>query len=166
MTVGLPRIALDLDLTASLLLWPASIYALTLGCSLLLVGAVADVIGNRPIFLTVSALLTAFTLGCSLARSGIELTAFRALQGVAMSFCMPTAIGLITTNIQAGRGRNMAFACFSGSQPIGHALGLVVGGLFVDSIGSRCGYHLSRALNDMILIAAFFTVPNSFTPSG
>ncbi len=166
LTVGLPRIALDLHLATNLLLWPASVYALTLGCSLLLVGAVADVVGNRPIFLTGCALLTVFTLGCSLARSGIEMIAFRALQGIAMSFCMPTSIGLITTNFQAGRGRNIAFACFSGGQPIGYALGLVAGGLFVDSIGWRYGYYLSCAMNGMIFIAAFFTLPASITPSG
>jgi MFS family permease len=163
LTVSLPRIATDLGLAPNLLLWPASVYALTMGCSLLLVGTVADVVGNRPIFLTGCALLSAFTLGCSLARTGIELIAFRALQGIAMAFCMPTAVGLITSNFPAGRGRNIAFACLGGGSPVGFALGLVLGGLFVDSIGWRYGYYLSCGVNGMIFLAAFFTTPASAT---
>ena len=166
LTVSLPRIATDLDLAPNLLLWPASVYALTMGCSLLLVGTVADVVGNRPIFLTGCALLSAFTLGCSLSRTGIELIAFRALQGIAMAFCMPTAVGLITTNFPAGRGRNIAFACLGGGSPVGFALGLVLGGLFVDSIGWRYGYYLSCGLNGIIFVAAFFTIPVSVTGEG
>jgi MFS family permease len=121
------------------------------------------VVGNRPIFLTGCALLSAFTLGCSLARTGIELIAFRALQGIAMAFCMPTAVGLITSNFPAGRGRNIAFACLGGGSPVGFALGLVLGGLFVDSIGWRYGYYLSCGVNGMIFLAAFFTTPASAT---
>jgi MFS family permease len=163
LTVSLPRIASDLDLGPNLLLWPASVYALTMGCSLLLVGTVADVVGNRPIFLTGCALLSAFTLGCSLSRTGTELIAFRAMQGIAMAFCMPTAVGLITSNFPTGRGRNIAFACLGGGSPVGFALGLVLGGLFVDSIGWRYGYYLSCGLNGMVFLAAFFTIPPSAT---
>ena len=163
LTVSLPRIAHDLKLAPNLLLWPASVYALTMGCSLLLVGTIADVIGNRPVFLTGCALLSAFTLGCSLSRTGIELIAFRALQGTAMAFCMPTAMGLIANNFPAGRGRNVAFACLGGGSPVGFALGLVLGGLFVDSVGWRYGYYLSCGLNGMIFLAAFFTIPVSAT---
>lgn len=142
LTVSLPRIATDLDLALNLL-WPLSVYALTTGCSLFLVGTVADVVGNRPIFLTRCVLLSAFTLGCSLTRTGVELIAFRALQGIAMAFCMPTAVGLITTNFPIRRGRNITFACLGGGSSVGFALELVLGGLFVDSIGWRYGYYLS-----------------------
>ena len=159
LTVGLPRIAADLNLPNNLLLWPASVFALTAGCTLLASGAVADVIGNRPVFLTGCALLTAFTLGCSLSQTGIQLIVFRALQGIALSLCMPTAVSLITNNFPTGRRRNMAFAFLGGGQPIGFALGLVLGGVLVDSIGWRYGYYISCAFNALIFVGAFFSVP-------
>jgi MFS family permease len=159
LTVALPRIAEDLHLPTGLLLWPASVYALTSGCTLLIVGTIADVIGNRPVFLTGCALLCAFTLGASLSRTGIELILFRACQGIAMSFCLPTAVGLITRTFPHGRTRNIAFASLGGGQPVGFALGLVVGGLFVDSVGWRYAYFMSCAFNGLIFAAAAFTLP-------
>lgn len=82
-----------------------------------------------------------FTLGCLLVRTGNELIAFHALQGIAMAFAMPTAVGLITSNFPTGRGRNIAFACLGGGSPIGFALGVVLNGLFVYSIGRRHGCY-------------------------
>jgi MFS family permease len=159
LTVGLPRIAADLELPNNLLLWPASVFALTAGCTLLASGAVADVVGNRPVFLTGCALLTAFTLGSSLSQTGIQLIFFRALQGIALSLYMPTAVSLITNNFPTGRRRNMAFAFLGGGQPIGFALGLVLGGILVDSIGWRFGYYISSAINALIFVGAIFSIP-------
>jgi MFS family permease len=51
-----------------------------------------------------------FTLGCLLVRTGNELIAFHALQGIAMALATATAVGLITSNFPTGRGRNIAFA--------------------------------------------------------
>ena len=160
LTVGLPRIATDLHLQENLLLWPASIFALTAACTLLASGAIADVVGSRPVFLAGCAFLTAFTLGCSLSQSGLQLIVFRALQGIAFSLSMPTAVSLITNNIPTGRRRNMAFAFLGGGYPIGYALGLVLGGVLVDSIGWRYGYYLSCLINGLILVAAFFSIPH------
>lgn len=166
LTVGLPRIATDLNLANNLLLWPASVYALTAACTLLASGAVADVVGNRPVFLTGCALSSAFTLGCSLSRTGIQLIVFRALQGTASSLCMPTAVSLITNSFPTGRRRNMAFAFLGGGFPIGFALGLVLGGFLVDSIGWRSGYYISCAINVLIFVGAFFSVPSPKVTEG
>jgi len=161
LTVALPRIAADLHLANNLLLWPASVFALTAGCTLLACGAFADVVGNRPVFLTGCALLSAFTLGCSLSQTGVQLIVFRALQGIAMSMCMPTAVSLITNNFPTGKRRNMAFAFFGGGFPLGFALGAVLGGILVDSVGWRVGYYISCALNVLMFVGAFFSVPAS-----
>ena len=158
LTVALPRIASDLHLTNGLLLLPASIFALTAGCTLLAAGAIADVVGNRPVFLTGCGFLSAFTLGTSLARTGTQLIVFRALQGIAMSMCMPTSISLITNSFPPGRRRNMAFAFFGGGFPIGFALGLVLGGILVDFISWRFGYYISCVINVLMFVGAFFSL--------
>lgn len=131
LTVALPTIAIDLGVPNNLLLWPASVYALALSCTLLPVGAVADVVGNRPVFLLGNMLCTAWTLAVSLAQTSNQLIAFRALQGIAMSFCMPTAVSTITTTFPSGKMRNIAFATFGGGSPLGFSVGLVLGGVFV-----------------------------------
>lgn len=52
----------------------------------------------------------------------------------------------------------MAFAFLGGGQPIGFALGLVMGGILVDSVGWRFGYYISTALNVLIFVGAFFSL--------
>ena len=117
--MAIPRIAKDLNIPPSLIQWPAAVASLTLGCTLLVVGAMADVIGNRPLFLIGCFLHLVFGLGCALVRTGTQLIAFRALQGLALSLCMPTSVGIITSNFGEGSGRNLAFACFGGGNPVG-----------------------------------------------
>lgn len=122
------------------MLWPASVYALALCCTLLLLGSIADIVGNRPLFLVGNMLYTVWTLAVSLSRTGNELIVFRTLQGIAMSFCMPTAVSTITTTFPSGKYRNIAFATFGGGSPLGFAIGLVLGGIFVKYCGWRSAY--------------------------
>lgn len=160
LVVAIPRIAQDLNIPPSLIQWPVAVASLTLGCTLLVVGAIADVVGNRPVFLTGCFLHLIFGLGCSLVQTGTQLIAFRALQGLALSLCLPTSVGIITKNFGEGRGRNFAFAFFGGGNPTGYALGLLLGGIFVDTVGWRYAYYLSIALNAMIFASAFFSLPH------
>lgn len=111
-----------------------------MSCNLLLFGSVADIVGNRPIFLVGNMLYTAWTLAVSLSRTGNQLIAFRTLQGVAMALCMPTAVSTITTTFPRGKLRNVAFATFGGGNPLGFAAGLVLGGVFVHRANWRTAY--------------------------
>ncbi|KXJ94863.1 major facilitator superfamily domain-containing protein [Microdochium bolleyi] len=164
LTVALPAIAADLAIPPSLLLWPASVYALSLSCTLLLLGAIADVVGNRPVFLTGCVLHCACTLAVSLARTSPQLIVFRALQGIAMAFCMPTAVSTITNTFPSGRPRNFAFASFGAGSPIGFATGLVVGGLLAQAAGWRAAYYLATAANAVAFVLAFLTLPRRTSP--
>lgn len=56
-------------------------------------GAVADVVGSRPLFLTGCVFLACFVLACGLARTAIELIMFRAMQGIAVVLCLPPPLG-------------------------------------------------------------------------
>ncbi|EXL40761.1 hypothetical protein FOCG_16705 [Fusarium oxysporum f. sp. radicis-lycopersici 26381] len=46
--IGLPRLTKDLELPPSLAFWPSSVQGLTTASTLLLTGAIADVLGPRP----------------------------------------------------------------------------------------------------------------------
>lgn len=87
LTVALPQMAQDLELAQSLLFWPASVYALAAGCTLLIFGSIADVIGPKLIWQTGSGLFAAFTLGCGLCQNGTQLIIFRTLLGVCIGEC-------------------------------------------------------------------------------
>ncbi|TPX21942.1 hypothetical protein DIZ76_015907 [Coccidioides immitis] len=159
LTVGLPVIAKDIGLAENLLLWPASVYGLACGCTLLLSGSVGDVVGSRPLYLAGCGLLSAFTLGCGLATTGIQLIVFRAISGVALSLSLPSAVCIITTTFQLGKRRNIAFACLGAAQPVGFSLGIVLGGVLIAGIGWRYGYYIVAALNVCILLIAVWQIP-------
>ncbi|KIW85271.1 hypothetical protein Z517_00661 [Fonsecaea pedrosoi CBS 271.37] len=164
-TVTLPTLAKDLHLPDSVLLWPASIYALTCGCSLILSGAVADVVGNRFMYLLGCLLQCAFTLSCGLAQDSLQLLFFRALAGVAIAFCLPSAVSLITSYFPHGRRRNFAFAMMGAGQPVGFSIGLVMGGILADGPGWRAGFYIAAAINAVIFALAVTGLPKSAQPT-
>lgn len=158
-TVGLPRIAKDLNLPDELYLWPSSVYGLTSGSVLLLAGAIADVIGSRSVELTGCTLLGAFTLACGLSQTGIQLVVFRAMQGVALAMHSPCSVGLIAQYVPNGKRRNLGFACIGLSMPLGFASGLVLGGVLVDTIGWRSGFYICGAILLLQVPIGFRTIP-------
>ncbi|CZR57651.1 related to aminotriazole resistance protein [Phialocephala subalpina] len=157
--VSLPTMARDIGLSGNLLLWPASVNALACGCTLLLSGSISDVVGGRKVYLTGCFSLVATTIACGVCRTGIELILFRAAQGVALSLCLPSSVSLITKNIPTGTYRNVAFACLGAGQPLGFSLGLVLGGVFVGSIGWRWGYYIGAILTFLIWVISIFGIP-------
>ncbi|KAH6616645.1 major facilitator superfamily domain-containing protein [Boeremia exigua] len=157
---ALPRIAQDLGLPQGLILWPAAVYALAAGCLLLIFGATADIIGTKLVWVTGGFLYTAFTLAIGFAQTGIQLILFRAFQGVAISMCLPTAVSLITNTFPKGKWRNTAFAMNGMGQPLGYALGLVLGGIFTDTVGWRWAYYMMAVISFCLSTAAIWSLPS------
>ncbi|GME24419.1 Asparagine synthase [Neofusicoccum parvum] len=164
LTVCIPVIAQELEIPESLQLWPASIYALTCGCTLLLCGSAADVVGCRRMYLAGTLLQSAFTLGCGLATTAAQLIVFRGLAGVAASFCLPSAVSIVTSSFPTGQRRNVAFAAMGGGQPVGFGLGLVLGGVFAGTAGWRWGFHATAVLNTAVFALALWALPRGIDP--
>jgi len=165
MVVSLPTIARDLNLSESLLLWPAAVSSLSCGCTLLVCGSISDVVGGRRTYLLGTAFLAATTIACALARNGVELIAFRTAQGLAMAFCLPSSVLLITSNIPEGHSRNIAFACLGAGQPVGFGAGLVIGGLLIECLNWRSGYYIGSGLTFAIFLASIFALPADIVES-
>ena len=160
LTVALPRIANDIGLQESLLLWPASVYALAAGCLLLIFGAIADVVGAKLVWVTGSFLYVIFTLAVGLSQTGIQMIMFRTFLGIAISMCLPTAVSLTTNTFNRGQWRNMAFASIGMGQPVGYSVGLILGGVFTDTIGWRWGFYISAIFNSLISVCAIWVLPS------
>ena len=76
-----------------------------------------------------------------------------------MFMAIPTAVSLITNNFPTGRRRNMAFAFLRGGFPIRFALGAVLGGILIDTVGWRFGYYINFAISVLMFVGAFFSFP-------
>ena len=160
LTIAIPAVARDVNLSQGLILWPASIYALVCGCTLLLSGSASDVLGARFMYLLGCFVQALFTLACGLSRTGTQIIVFRAISGLGQSFCLPSAVSLITHNIPSGKRRNIAFASMGGGQPLGFSLGLVLGGVFTDTIGWRWGFHMAAMLSIGVFAVALWGLPH------
>ncbi|CAG8925864.1 unnamed protein product [Penicillium salamii] len=162
LTVCIPVISKDLHIPPDLQLWPASAFALACGCLLLPCGAVADVLGCRRSCLLGGLLQTASALGAGLASTSTQLIALRVTGGLAASFCLPGAIGAAGHIFPASRSprrRSIAFAAMGGGQAVGFGLGLVLGGVFSDTIGWRWGFYATAVLNAAVLALAVWALP-------
>lgn len=116
-------------------------------------------LGPKRIFLPGCFLVGVFILVCGVARDGIELIMFRAMQGIATAMVLPSAVSIVSTNIEDGRPRNIGFASIFLAMPLGFAVGLVLGGVFVSNVGWRVGYYASGAVGILIFGLGIWTLP-------
>ncbi|OJD19332.1 hypothetical protein AJ78_00691 [Emergomyces pasteurianus Ep9510] len=163
---ALPRIAKDVGIPEALILWPAAVYALAAGCLLLVFGAIADVIGAKLMWIVGSFLFVIFTVAIGVAKTAIQIIIFRTLAGAAISMCLPTAVSLITNTFPKGSWRNVAFAMNGMGQPLGYAVGLVLGGIFTDTIGWRWAYYMMAIINLCLSLVAIWSLPSVVNQSG
>ncbi|KAK9420840.1 putative Integral membrane protein [Seiridium unicorne] len=155
-----PQIARDVGLSQALVLWPAAVYALAAGCLLLIFGAMADVVGAKPMWITGSFLFCVSTMALGFAKTSLQIILFRALLGIAFAMCLPTAFGLIAHTYPKGPWRNTAFAMNGMGQPLCYALGLVLGGIFTDTIGWRWAHYIMAVINFCLSTASIWSLPN------
>src|SRR5436190_8596367 len=80
--VALPSIRANLHFTEASLVWVVNAYLLTFGGFLLLGGRMADLYGQRLLFLTGVVAFTLASLACGLAPDRTFLVVARAIQGV------------------------------------------------------------------------------------
>jgi MFS family permease len=134
-------------------------YHLTSGCTLLVSGSLADVVGCKRVYVVGCLLQIVFSAACGLSTTATQLITFRIFSGLATSLCLPSTVGLITQSFAPGPMRNLAFAVMGGGQPIGFGVGLTIGGVLVDTIGWQWGFHFVAIANAIIIIFALITLP-------
>ncbi|KAL9589477.1 MAG: hypothetical protein Q9203_001716, partial [Teloschistes exilis] len=161
LVMGTPVIGRELGLKGVLMLWPVTVQALTCGCTLLLAGSIADVVGARHLYLLGALLQTITSLACGLSRTGIQLIVFRALAGIATSLCLPSAVSIINGAFKPGRGRKFAFAAMGGGQPVGFGLGLTLGGVLTESAGWQWGFYVSAIINGVVFALSTWQLPRN-----
>ncbi|EEH33067.2 integral membrane protein [Paracoccidioides lutzii Pb01] len=157
---ALPRIAKDVGIPQALILWPAAVYALAAECLLLIFGAIADVVGAKLMWVVGSFLFVIFTVAIGVAKTGIQIIIFLTFAGAAISMCLPTAVSLITNTFPKGFWRNFAFVMNGMGQPLGYVVGLVLGGIFTDTIDWRWAYYMMALINICLSLVSIWSLPS------
>src|SRR5919109_438249 len=101
-TVAIPSIQKDLDISESTVQWLLTAYAITFGGFLLLGGRMADLLGRRRIFVGGLILFTLASLTCGLANDAGVLIVARAVQGIGAAIISPAALSIVSTSFTEG----------------------------------------------------------------
>ena len=140
--VALPPIGRDLGASFSGLQWVVDAYALALAALLLLVGALADVVGGKRTYLAGLVLFTLASLACGLAPSEEALIAARAVQGAGAAAMFATTIALLD-GAYAGAARGVAFGVWGATNGAAVAAGPIVGGLLTEALSWRWAFFVN-----------------------
>src|ERR1700722_15013354 len=135
--VALPSIGGDFGAPVSGLQWTVEAYMLVVASLLMLSGSVGDRVGRRAVFQLGLVIFTLGSLACSLAPGLGWLIAFRALQAVGGSMLNPVAMGIVTNTFTEPAERAKAIGIWGSVFGLSVALGPVIGGTLVDSVGWR-----------------------------
>ncbi len=162
--VALPSIQRELHASVSGLQWTIDAYTLVLASFLMLAGSTADRLGRRKIFQTGLAAFTIGSLLCSLAPSLGWLLAFRMLQAIGGSMLNPVAMSIIVNTFSDRAERARAIGIWGGTFGAGLALGPVVGGVLIATVGWRGIFWVNIPVGVAAIALTALFVPESRAP--
>ena len=115
--------------------WTIDAYTLVLASLSMLAGSTADRLGRRASFQTGLIVFSLGSLLCALAPSLELLMVFRIVQAIGGSMLNPVAMSIIRNVFDDPRERAQAIGMWGATIGLSMALGPVVGGALVDSVG-------------------------------
>ena len=140
--VALPALARDLGAKPAELSWTINAYLLPLGSLVLLGGGAGDHFGRRRLFLGGIAIFALASLACAAAPDAGFLLAGRAAQGLGAALMMPNSLAILGATF-AGEARGRAIGTWAAAGALFGAVGPLIGGWLVDTIGWRAIFLLN-----------------------
>ena len=127
-------------------------------------GSTADRLGRRRTFVIGLCTFALGSLLCSLAPNLGTLVVFRMVQAVGGSMLNPVAMSIITNTFTVPRERAQAVGIWGAVVGVSMALGPVVGGLLVTSVGWRSIFFINIPIGLAAVVLARATSPNPRRP--
>ncbi|MBN9407953.1 MAG: DHA2 family efflux MFS transporter permease subunit [Burkholderiales bacterium] len=157
--VALPSIRQDLAFTETGLVWVVNAYLLTFGGFLLLGGRLADLFGQRRLFLAGLTLFTLASLACGLANTQGLLVAARAVQGLGGAVVSAVALSLIMNLFPDAAGRTRAMGIFGFVCAGGGSLGVLLGGVLTSALSWHWIFLVNLPLGIAVYAAVLALLP-------
>lgn len=151
--VGLPAIGNSLAASAAQLQWVINAYLLPLSALLLLGGAAGDRYGRQRLLVLGTVLFGLASAACALAPGIDVLLAARAVQGVGAAVLMPNSLAVLGVTF-TGAARGRATGIWAGVGAVMSAIGPVLGGWLIDTVGWRAIFLLNLPLAAGAIILA------------
>src|SRR5438270_3155612 len=162
--VALPALGRELHAPVSGLQWTVDAYTVVIASLLVMAGSMAYRFGRRRVFQIGLVVFTVGSLLCSLAPGLGWLVAFRMLQAVGGAMLNPVAMSIIRNTFEDPRERAQAIGIWGGVIGISMALGPVVGGALVVSVGWRAIFWINVPIGLAAVALTARFVPESRAP--
>ncbi len=159
--VALPAIQRSFDASLDGLQWVIDAYTLPLATLLILGGSIADRFGRRRVFQTG---LVTFVLGsalCAAAPSLGVLIAARVFQALGGAMLNPVALSIVRNVFDDPRERAQAVGIWGMMVGVSIALGPVLGGILVDTVGWRYVFLVNIPIGAAAWVLTAIFIPES-----
>lgn len=157
-TVALPIIAREFDVTLDALQWVLLSYLLAITAILPLFGRLADMLGRKRILNIGLAVFASASVVVALAPTFPMLLAFRALQGIGAAMFMATIMGAAITAFPPGQ-RGRVLGLVSSIVAAGTLMGPPLGGLLTDAFGWRSIFLINLPIGLLGAVGTLFFLP-------
>src|SRR6478752_5454566 len=159
--IALPAIHRSLGSSLAGLQWTVDAYTLVLASLLMLAGSTADRVGRKRVFQLGLFVFSLGSLLCALAPTQGVLIAARALQAIGASMLSPVAMSIIRTVFVDPAERARAIGVYAAMFGLSIALGPVLGGVLVDTVGWRSVFLVNVPVGAVAILVTRRFVPES-----
>jgi len=155
--VGLPSVGATFKASPGDLQWVINAYLLPLSALLLLGGAAGDRFGRVRLLIIGTAIFGGASIACALAPSLPWLLVGRSLQGVGAALLMPNSLAILGAAF-SGEARGRAIGIWASMGAVMGAVGPVLGGWLIDTVGWRSIFLINLPLATGAIVLAIVFV--------
>jgi EmrB/QacA subfamily drug resistance transporter len=162
--IALPSIGHSFHAPLSGLQWTVDAYTLVLASLLMMSGSTADRLGRRRTFASGLVIFAVGSLLCSVAPSLAMLIVFRMVQAIGGSMLNPVAMSIITNTFTNPAERAQAIGVWAAVIGVSMALGPVLGGVLVSSVGWQSIFWVNVPVALAAILLSLRFIPESRAP--
>lgn len=159
--VALPSIAAELRFEVHNLQWVNNAYAIAFAGFLMLGGRLADLLGQRRMFLAGVLLFTLASSVGGLAGDPVTLVLARAFQGLGSAVMAPATLTVLSTTFTDPGGRAKAFGMWSAVSGAAGAIGVLLGGVITEWFSWRWILLINVPIGIVLLAGVWSAVPET-----
>jgi EmrB/QacA subfamily drug resistance transporter len=157
-SVALPTIQRDLDMSQTELQWVVNAYLLALAAFVAVGGRLGEIFGQGRVFKIGAVVFLVASAACGFAESDAFIITARAVQGIGAALMIPPS-GALVINAFSVKERGRAMGIYAGISMIFLALGPLVGGLLTQGWTWRAVFWINIPVGLVMLAMAAVSLP-------
>jgi DHA2 family multidrug resistance protein len=160
-TLALPKIIDDFDITITAAGWIATAYILANAVFVPIWGKLGDTIGRKKVYVLGFMIFIAGSILAGISWNLSSMIVFRIIQAIASSADYPTAMAILAVTFREGKERTQALGIWSSSFAAAAVFGPLIGGPLIDGFGWRSIFLINLPVGIVGLLMAVTFVRES-----